>query len=120
MMAWRSRRSHGLLAMPAAMSPRPYTGKSSGGAAGVFFLLGVPGGQDALVADDEQRRGDGPGPACRTACSHCFAHQLALATFNVKDFEDFAEHDGLQLIRPLVHVLGRRGLQASRCPRSSW
>jgi hypothetical protein len=36
--------------------------------------------QDALVADDEQRRGDGPGPACRTGCCHCFAHQLALAT----------------------------------------
>ena len=24
--------------------------------------------------------------------------QFALATFNVKDFEDFAAHDGLQLI----------------------
>jgi hypothetical protein len=29
-MAWRSRRSHGLLATPATMSPRPYTDKSSG------------------------------------------------------------------------------------------
>jgi len=28
----------------------------------------------------------------------CLAHQFALATFNVKDFEDFAAHDGLQLI----------------------
>ena len=28
-MAWRSRRSRGLSAIPAAMSPRPYTGKSS-------------------------------------------------------------------------------------------
>ena len=27
----------------------------------------------------------------------CLAHQFALATFNVKDFEDFAAHDGLQL-----------------------
>ena len=28
----------------------------------------------------------------------CLAHQFALATFNVKDFEDSAAHDGLQLI----------------------
>jgi predicted nucleic acid-binding protein len=28
----------------------------------------------------------------------CLAHQFALATFNVKDFEDFATHDGLELI----------------------
>ena len=28
----------------------------------------------------------------------CLAHQFARATFNVKDFEDFAAHDGLQLI----------------------
>ena len=27
-------------------------------------------------------------------------HQFPLATFNVKDFEDFAEHDGLNLITP--------------------
>ena len=30
------------------------------------------------------------------ACS--LAHQFPLATFNVKDFEDFAEHDGLLLV----------------------
>jgi hypothetical protein len=27
----------------------------------------------------------------------CLAHGLPLATFNTKDFEDFAEHDGLSL-----------------------
>lgn len=30
----------------------------------------------------------------------CIAWQLPLATLNVKDFEDFAEHDGLSLIAP--------------------
>jgi predicted nucleic acid-binding protein len=28
----------------------------------------------------------------------CLAHRFPLATFNVKDFEDFAEHEGLVLI----------------------
>jgi predicted nucleic acid-binding protein len=28
----------------------------------------------------------------------CLAHRFPLATFNVKDFEDFTEHDGLQLV----------------------
>jgi predicted nucleic acid-binding protein len=48
-----------------------------------------------------QRRGR-PRPANDSwiaAC--CLAHQFALVTFNVKDFEDFedfAAHDGLQLI----------------------
>ena len=28
----------------------------------------------------------------------CLAHGLRLATFNTKDFADFAEHDGLHLI----------------------
>jgi len=28
----------------------------------------------------------------------CLAHQFPLATFNAKDFEDFAEHDGLRLV----------------------
>jgi predicted nucleic acid-binding protein len=28
----------------------------------------------------------------------CLAHQFPLATFNTKDFEYFAEHDGLQLV----------------------
>jgi toxin FitB len=47
-------------------------------------------------------RGEAPGrprPANDSwiaAC--CLAHQFPLATFNVKDFEDFAEHDGLQLV----------------------
>src|ERR1035441_2124947 len=40
-------------------SPAPgFRGEPSGGAAGVFLLPGVPGGEDALVADDEQRRGE--------------------------------------------------------------
>jgi toxin FitB len=30
----------------------------------------------------------------------CIAYGLPLATLNVKDFTDFAEHDGLALIRP--------------------
>jgi toxin FitB len=29
----------------------------------------------------------------------CLTHDLPLATFNTKDFEDFAEHDGLSLIQ---------------------
>ena len=45
-----------------------------------------PGGEDARPAND----------SWIAAC--CLAHQFALATFNVKDFEDFAAHDGLQLI----------------------
>ena len=28
----------------------------------------------------------------------CLVHDVPLATFNTKDFEDFAEHDGLSLI----------------------
>lgn len=30
----------------------------------------------------------------------CIAYRLPLATLNVKDFADFAEHDGLALLRP--------------------
>jgi toxin FitB len=30
----------------------------------------------------------------------CIAYGLPLATLNVKDFADFAEHDGLALVRP--------------------
>jgi toxin FitB len=30
----------------------------------------------------------------------CIAYGLPLATLNIKDFTDFAEHDGLALIRP--------------------
>jgi predicted nucleic acid-binding protein len=29
----------------------------------------------------------------------CIAYDVPLATFNLKDYEDFAEHDGLRLIR---------------------
>jgi predicted nucleic acid-binding protein len=45
-----------------------------------------------------QRRGR-PRPVNDTwiaAC--CLVDQLPLATFNIKDFADFAEHDGLQLL----------------------
>jgi hypothetical protein len=45
-----------------------------------------------------QRRGR-PRPVNDTwiaAC--CLVEGLPLATFNTKDFEDFAEHDGLRLI----------------------
>lgn len=30
----------------------------------------------------------------------CLAHRFSLATFNVKDFQDFGEHEGLHLITP--------------------
>lgn len=30
----------------------------------------------------------------------CIAYGLPIATLNIKDFADFAEHDGLSLIRP--------------------
>jgi predicted nucleic acid-binding protein len=30
----------------------------------------------------------------------CLVHDLPLATLNIKDFEDFAEHHGLRLITP--------------------
>jgi len=30
----------------------------------------------------------------------CLVADLPLATLNLKDFEDFAEHDGLRLISP--------------------
>lgn len=30
----------------------------------------------------------------------CLAHDFPLATFNIKDFNDFAEHDGLRLVSP--------------------
>lgn len=30
----------------------------------------------------------------------CLVYNLALATLNLKDFEDFAEHEGLTLVRP--------------------
>jgi predicted nucleic acid-binding protein len=63
----------------------------------------VPGNE--IVADyygqlsaGAERRGR-PRPENDTwiaAC--CVARQLPLATLNVKDFKDFAEHDGLELI----------------------
>jgi predicted nucleic acid-binding protein len=28
----------------------------------------------------------------------CIARELPLATLNIKDFEDFAEHEGLELV----------------------
>ena len=30
----------------------------------------------------------------------CLVHRFPLATFNIKDFKDFAEHEGLTLITP--------------------
>jgi toxin FitB len=30
----------------------------------------------------------------------CLAYQLPLATLNLKDFKDFAEHHGLRLLEP--------------------
>jgi toxin FitB len=30
----------------------------------------------------------------------CLAHDFPLATFNIKDFNDFVEHDGLRLVSP--------------------
>jgi toxin FitB len=47
----------------------------------------------------EARRRGRPRPANDSwiaAC--CLAREFPLATLNVKDFEDFAEHAGLQLI----------------------
>lgn len=49
----------------------------------------------------EARRRGRPRPANDSwiaAC--CLARDFPLATFNVKDFDDFAEHDALQLISP--------------------
>jgi toxin FitB len=50
------------------------------------------------ISADARRRGR-PRPANDTwiaAC--CLVHGLPLATLNLKDFEDFAEHDGLVLL----------------------
>ena len=41
-----------------AAAPAGFRGQAFDGAAGVFFLACVPGGEDALVADGEQRRGE--------------------------------------------------------------
>jgi toxin FitB len=49
----------------------------------------------------EARRRGRPRPANDSWIAACsLAHRFPLATFNVKDFEDFALHDGLQLISP--------------------
>ncbi len=49
-----------------------------------------------------QDLGGGPAPgtpaASQRQLDRGLLHQFVLATFNVKDFEDFAAHDGLQLI----------------------
>src|SRR4051794_31854824 len=52
----------------------------------------------------------------------CLAHGLPLATFNTKDFGDFAEHDGLSLIRERVAVDNRpqvRGLATCKSREDS-
>jgi predicted nucleic acid-binding protein len=49
----------------------------------------------------EARRRGRPRPANDSwiaAC--CLAHDFPLATFNIKDFNDFAEHDSLRLVFP--------------------
>jgi toxin FitB len=49
----------------------------------------------------EARRRGRPRPANDSwiaAC--CLAHDFPLATFNIKDFNDFAEHDSLRLVSP--------------------
>jgi hypothetical protein len=44
--------------------------------------------------------------------AYCLAHRFPLATFNVKDFKDFAEYEDLNLITPMISA--RR---ASRAPQ---
>jgi toxin FitB len=48
-------------------------------------------GHPARAASPGQRH---LGPAC------CVAYQLPLATFNLKDFKDFAGYHGLRLLEP--------------------
>jgi predicted nucleic acid-binding protein len=36
----------------------------------------------------------------------CLVRELPLATFNIKDFADFAEHEGLAL-EPVPRIMGR-------------
>jgi predicted nucleic acid-binding protein len=31
----------------------------------------------------------------------CIRHRIPLVTLNIKDFDDFADHDGLALARPV-------------------
>ena len=52
-----------------------FRGQAFGGSAGVFFLAGVPGLQDALVAGDDQ--------ACGEQHQRCQAHQAASAAADV-------------------------------------
>ena len=44
--------------------------------------------------DDHGRRNDTWIAAC------CLAYDLPLATLNIKDFTDFAEHEGLTVLTP--------------------
>lgn len=47
------------------------------------------------------RRRGRPRPANDTwIAASCLGHQFPLATFNIKDFEDYADHEGLHLIAP--------------------
>jgi toxin FitB len=66
-------------------------------------LRSRPGARDAIaewgrISVQAQRRGR-PRPVNDTwiaAC--CLVHGLPLATFNMKDYTDFAEHEGLQIL----------------------
>src|SRR5215470_19010038 len=56
--SWGSGRSGGEAGEGPAAAFAGFRGEPGGGAAGVVLLPGVPGGQDALVADDEQGCGE--------------------------------------------------------------
>jgi hypothetical protein len=49
------------------------------------------------VAELARRQGVGPVKSIDDL-ARCLANDLPLATFNTKDFADYAEHDGLRLI----------------------
>ncbi len=49
------------------------------------------------ISADARRRGRRPATDTWIAAC-CLVHGLPLATLNLKDFEDFAEHEGLTLI----------------------
>ena len=59
--------------------------------AGTLRLLVAPAG-DATPTRQAHRARTLTGVCCLT-------RELPLATFNIKDYADFAEHEGLELIR---------------------
>ena len=57
--------------------------------------------QESLTGRGRPRGALQPGPrpvndSWIAAC--CIARELPLATFNIKDYADFAEHEGLELV----------------------